>query len=484
VEAGTQAFRVDSWSLGAFCVARRKISFSLFVLVSDQKLFGTDGVRGTANTDPITVPSVLRLIRAAVEVLSLTETRPKVLVGRDTRASGEMLESAVAAGLTSNGADVVLAGTLPTPAIAYVTAAQGASFGVVISASHNPFEDNGIKFFGSDGYKLSDELEQAIESAYFNSSDNLRDTAAKNIGRVHHLRDAVEQYASLATSSFPKSSSLKGLKIAVDTANGAAFQTTPLVLSSLGANLELRCAAPDGFNINAGCGSTHPEFISRVVLETGASVGIAHDGDADRVVFCDEKGEALDGDELLAIAAIDYLRRDRLRDKTLVATVMSNFGLDELLRSHGGRVLRTAVGDRHVVDAMIKSHLNVGGEQSGHLIFRDFATTGDGLISALQILSIMVSTGKPLSELRLLLQKFPQVQRNIRVRSKPPIAQIPGVTERIAAAEKDLAEKGRVLVRYSGTEPLIRVLLEGPDRTQLENLADGIAKTIEDHLSP
>jgi phosphoglucosamine mutase len=395
-----------------------------------------------------------------------------------------MLESAIAAGLASAGVDIVLAGTVPTPAIAYLTAAQEATFGVVISASHNPFEDNGIKFFGPDGYKLSDEQEQAIEAAYFRSSDALPDVAAKDIGRVFRLTDAVERYASLATASFPRPGSLKGLKIAVDTANGAAFQTTPLVLSNLGATLELRSATPDGFNINAGCGSTHPELISRVVRETGADVGIAHDGDADRVVFCDEKGEPLDGDELLAIAAVDHLRQNRLRDKTLVATVMSNFGLDELLQSHGGRVLRTAVGDRHVIDAMIKHRLNLGGEQSGHLVFREFVTTGDGLISALQILSIMVSTGKPLSELRLLLKKFPQVQRNLHVRSKPPIDQVPGLTQAIGMAEKALAEKGRVLVRYSGTEPVIRLLLEGPDRAQLEKLADNLAKTIEDHLSP
>lgn len=228
----------------------------------------------------------------------------------------------------------------------------------------------------------------------------------------------------------------------------------------------------------------HPELISRVVRETGANVGIAHDGDADRVVFCDEKGEPLDGDELLAIAAVDHLRQNRLRDKTLVATVMSNFALDELLQSHGGRVLRTAVGDRNVIDAMVKNRLNLGGEQSGHLVFREFVTTGDGLISALQILSIMVSTGKPLSELRLLLKKFPQVQRNLHVRSKPPIDQVPGLTQAIGMAEKALAEKGRVLVRYSGTEPLIRLLLEGPDRVQLERLADSIAQTIENHLSP
>jgi phosphoglucosamine mutase len=452
--------------------------------VSNPKLFGTDGVRGTANVDPITVPSILRLIRAAVEVLSSKGDRPKALVGRDTRASGEMLESAIAAGLAAAGVDIVLTGTLPTPAIAYLTAAQQASFGIVISASHNPFEDNGIKFFGSDGYKLSDELEQAIEAAYFRSSDSLSDVAAKDIGRIVHLRDAVERYASLATASFPKPGSLKGMKIAVDTANGAAFQTTPLVLSSLGANVELRSANPDGFNINAGCGSTHPEFISRLVRETGANVGIAHDGDADRVVFCDENGEPLDGDELLAIAAVDYLRHNRLRDNILVATVMSNFGLDELLQSYGARLLRTAVGDRNVVDAMIKNRLNLGGEQSGHLIFRDFVTTGDGLISALQILSIMVSTGKPLSELRLTLRKFPQVQRNLAVRSKPPIDQVPGLTEAIGKAKKVLAEKGRVLVRYSGTEPLIRLLLEGPDRAQLDSLAGDIAKTIEDHLSP
>ena len=360
------------------------------------KLFGTDGVRGIANSEPITAGSALRLAQAAVRVLVKGSDCAAVVIGRDTRASGEMLESAIAAGLASNGVNVLLAGVVPTPAVAYLTTKYCASFGVVISASHNPFQDNGIKFFGANGYKLNDEFERAIESEYYRPGP-YQLPIGKSIGRIRQMKEAVEDYAVFAASTVSRGFSLKGVKVAVDTANGAAYQTTPMVLTMLGATVELLSGNPDGFNINADCGSIHPATLSHLVQESDAAFGIAHDGDADRLLFCDEHGIPLDGDELLAIAALDLLTRNRLQKNTLVVTVMSNFGLEETLQQHGGKVFRTEVGDRFVIDALVQQHLNLGGEQSGHLVFRDYTTTGDGLIAALQIIAIMSATGKPLS---------------------------------------------------------------------------------------
>jgi phosphoglucosamine mutase len=446
-----------------------------------QKLFGTDGIRGTANIEPITAAWVLRLAGAAARILAKQESDPTVIVGRDTRVSGEMLESAIAAGLASCGVDVLIAGIVPTPAIAYLTPAHQAAFGVVISASHNPFQDNGIKFFGPDGYKLSDQLERAIEAEFFgNNSPRL--ATGKSIGRIRRLRDPIEQYAAFACSTVPKGFSLSGTTIAIDAANGAAHETTPLVLSKLGARIELIAGRPDGFNINKECGSTHPERLCELVRKTGAEFGVAHDGDADRLLFCDETGDPLDGDELMAIAGVDLLSRGQLRDNTLVATVMSNFGLDAVFNDRGGKVLRTNVGDRYVIDALIQHELNFGGEQSGHLIFKDFVTTGDGLVSALQVMEIMQRTEKPLSELRTVMKKFPQVLRNVVVREKSPFEQFSGLTKQVAEAQSRLAGKGRVLLRYSGTEPLARLLLEGPDAGELDQLAEGIIQELAKNL--
>src|SRR5271165_3475414 len=445
-----------------------------------RKLFGTDGVRGTANIEPITAESVLRLAQAAVRVLAKEENCPVVIVGRDTRASGEMLESAIAAGLASSGAHVLLSGVIPTPAVAFLAPFHRALFGIMITASHNPFEDNGIKFFGANGYKLSDEIELAIESEYFSSAPLL--AVAKSIGRIRLMQEATEQYAAFAASTVPKDFSLAGIKVLVDSANGAACRTTPIVLTKLGAEVDLRFGAPDGFNINLDCGSTQPATLSRLVQQSGAAFGLAHDGDADRVLFCDEKGVPLDGDDLLAIAATDLLTRNQLSANTLVATVMSNFGLDEVLRRHGGKVLRTDVGDRFVIDAMVQHQLNFGGEQSGHLIFRDFSTTGDGLIAALQIMAIMARTGKTLSDLRQILHRFPQILRNIAVREKLPFEQFSRLTERVAEAESRLQGKGRVVLRYSGTEQKARLLLEGPDVDELNELAEGIVDELAKNL--
>ena len=446
-----------------------------------QKLFGTDGVRGTANIEPITAAWVLKLAGAAAGVLAKQESDPTVIVGRDTRVSGEMLESAIAAGLASCGVDVLIAGIVPTPAIAYLTPTHQAAFGVVISASHNPFQDNGIKFFGPDGYKLSDRLELAIEAEFF-GNDSPRLATRKSIGRIRRLRDSIEQYAAFACSTVPKGFSLSGTTIAIDAANGAAHETTPLVLSKLGARIELIAATPNGFNINKECGSTHPERLCELVRKTGAEFGVAHDGDADRLLFCDETGDPLDGDELMAIAGVDLLSRGQLRDNALVTTVMSNFGLDAVFNDRGGKVLRTNVGDRCVIGALIQHELNFGGEQSGHLVFRDFVTTGDGLVSALQVLEIMQRTGKPLSELRTVMKKFPQLLRNVVVREKRPFEQFSGLMKQVAEAQSRLAGKGRVLLRYSGTEPLARLLLEGPDAGELDQLAEGIIQELAKNL--
>jgi phosphoglucosamine mutase len=451
-----------------------------------RKLFGTDGVRGVANLEPVTAETALRLGRAAAHVFQgLAEQRktrnprPTLVIGKDTRLSGYMLENALAAGVMSLGANVLFIGPLPTPGVAYITRSLRADAGIVLSASHNPYEDNGIKFFRHDGYKLDDAIERRIEQLVFSGEiESIRPTAG-NIGQAKRIDDALGRYVEFAKASFPKGMTLEGLHIALDCANGAAYKSTPCALRELGAKLTTSHAQPDGRNINTQCGSTYPEEISRLVRQSGASIGIAHDGDADRVILCDEKGEIVDGDEILAIAAVDALNRGILSRNTLVATVMSNFGLDETVRGHGGRLLRTAVGDRYVIEAMIRENLNIGGEQSGHMIFRDFGTTGDGLVSALQILRIVVESGKPLSELKKCLRKFPQTQRNLRVQRKPPLSELPRVNKLVQEAEQKLGESGRVLLRYSGTEPKVRLLIEGPDLDAIEQMANGIAEELQ-----
>ena len=401
-------------------------------------------------------------------------SRPLFIMGRDTRRSGQMLEAAFVAGLNSIGADALLAGVIPTPAVASLVREFGADGGVVISASHNPAEDNGLKLFGADGYKLDDALEERLEKLILTGEiDGVR-PVGNAIGGVTPIADGAKRYANMAKASVP-GMSLHGLRIAVDCANGASFETTPGVLSELGASLSLFHASPDGMNINEGCGSTHSEEISRLVRETGAQIGISHDGDADRLVLCDERGDVVDGDEILAMTALDALQRGTLAGKTLVATVMSNFGLDECLAAAGGRVLRTAVGDRYVVEEMRRGGYSIGGEQSGHLIFRDHGTTGDGLLAALQVLRIMTESGRPLSELRRVLKKYPQAQRNLKVREKPPLDSLPEVAALISQTEAALAGKGRVLLRYSGTEPKVRLLIEGPDEAAMNTAADQIA---------
>jgi phosphoglucosamine mutase len=450
------------------------------------KIFGTDGVRGVANVEPVTAETALKLGRAAAHVFTqlnprtLPEgTRPKIVLGKDTRRSGYMLENAIVAGITSLGVDVLVIGPLPTPGVAYITRSLRADAGIVLSASHNPYEDNGIKFFRHDGYKLDDQVETQIEDLVFTGKiDNIRPTAG-NIGRATRIDDALGRYVEFAKASFPRRMSLEELRVAVDVANGAAYKSTPCILRELGAEVVVAHDEPNGMNINDGCGSTYPDEIRRIVQATDADIGITHDGDADRVLLCDENGDIVDGDEILAIAALGLLKSGQLRDNTLVATVMSNFGLDEALAASGGKVIRTKVGDRYVIEEMMKKNLNLGGEQSGHLIFRDFTTTGDGIISALQILRIMHETGQPLSKLKKCLKKYPQAQRNLVVKSKPPIEELHEVVKLRDEVERELGGKGRVLLRYSGTESKIRLLIEGRELDKIDKHANRIADAIQ-----
>jgi phosphoglucosamine mutase len=443
-----------------------------------RKLFGTDGIRGTANRHPVTPEIALRLARATGFLLrGAGVAPPRFVIGRDTRRSGAMFESALVAGLTSVGAEILLAGVVPTPAVAGLVTELGAEGGFVISASHNPAGDNGIKLFGGDGYKLDDALELRLEELILTGEiDGVRPEAG-SVGTVSTMADAPGRYAARVKESVP-GMSLHGIHIAVDCANGASFRTTPATLSDLGATLSVFHAAPDGMNINERCGSTHPEEMSRLVRETGAQIGISHDGDADRLLLCDERGDALDGDEILAMLALDALRRGTLAGRTLVATVMSNLGLDECLAAAGVSVVRTAVGDRYVVGEMKRGGFSIGGEQSGHMILRDHGTSGDGLLAALQILRIMTESGRPLSELRRVLKKYPQAQRNLRVREKPPLDSLVEVSDLVAETERALAGKGRVLLRYSGTEPKVRLLVEGSDEAMINMAADKIAAAL------
>lgn len=444
-----------------------------------RQFFGTDGVRAVANRHPMTPEFVMRLAQGAAVVLGGKPEggeRPKAVLGRDTRASGEMLECALAAGLNSAGVDVILVGQLPTPAVAMLSAQLGAQMGVIVSASHNPFTDNGVKFVHGSGHKLSDKTEIAIERLVLGTDDTPR-PEGRGIGRITRLADGVDRYVAHAIASM-EGVRLDGMRVALDNAHGAASYTSALALQQLGADVQVYHSEPDGFNINEDCGCTHYEEIERIVRQSQAHAGIAHDGDADRIALCDEEAIALDGDELMAIAAESMLRKGTLKQNTLAVTIMSNYGLDDLVSRLGGRVIRTGVGDRYVLEQMRERGLNLGGEQSGHIIFGDWATTGDGLIAGLQVLRIMKETGETLSQLRKCLKKFPQSARNLRVRSKPSIDQLTEASKIIKETEKKLGDYGRVLLRYSGTEPLIRLLIEGRDVEYLEAQADKIASAI------
>jgi phosphoglucosamine mutase len=447
-----------------------------------RQFFGTDGIRAVANRHPMSPEFVMRLGQAAAVVLGGATgdsgLRPKCVMGRDTRASGEMLEAAICAGLNSAGVDVVLVGVLPTPAIAFLTRQLGGDFGIIVSASHNPFHDNGVKFVRGDGSKLNDKTESAIEDIILGRGDYSEPRPeGRGLGRVSRFGDGLERYVAHALGCMDNVR-LDGIRVALDNAHGAAYLSSSEALTRLGADLQVFHSEPDGFNINEDCGCTHGEEIERLVKQSSAHAGLAHDGDADRILLCDENASALDGDELLAIAAASMLRKGTMKHNTLAVTVMSNFGLDDLVSGLGGRVVRTGVGDRYVLEAMQERGLNLGGEQSGHIIFADWASTGDGLVAGLQLLRVMRETGEPLSVLRQCLKKFPQSTRNLRVSQKPPMEELKEANKIIKETEKKLGDYGRVLLRYSGTEPLIRLLIEGRDVEYLEAQADKIASAV------
>jgi phosphoglucosamine mutase len=453
-----------------------------------RKLFGTDGIRGVANIEPVTAETALKLGRAAAHVFKQRTPQPrghgrhKIVIGKDTRLSGYMLENAIAAGILSMGVDVLLIGPLPTPGVAYITRSLRADAGIVLTASHNPYEDNGIKFFRDDGYKLDDAIESEIEHLVFSGAiEDIRPTAGE-IGKAYRIDDALGRYVEFAKAAFPRGRTLDGLRIVVDVGNGATYKSTPCVLSELGARVTVLNNTPDGTNINRDCGSTFPSVVCDAVRQKGADIGISHDGDGDRVQLCDEQGNLVDGDDILAITGLDWLKRGELKQNTLVATVMSNLGLDHTFQQAGGKVIRTQVGDRYVIEAMVRQDLNVGGEQSGHMIFRDFTTTGDGVISALQVLRILMDTGQPLSQLRQVVTKYPQVVLSIRVNDKPQWDTLPEVLNLVKATEAELGSQGRVFLRYSGTEPKARLLIEGPDLKLIEARAKAIIEAIRKRI--
>ena len=444
-----------------------------------KKLFGTDGVRGVANVYPMTSEMAMQIGRAAAYIFKNGHKRHRIVIGKDTRLSGYMIENALAAGICSMGVDVLLVGPLPTPGIANITSSMRADAGVVISASHNPFQDNGIKFFSSDGFKLPDEMEVRMEELIFSRKiDSLRPIATE-VGKAFRIEDAAGRYVVFLKSTFPKDLDLSEMKIVLDCANGAAYKVAPAVLEELGAEVITLGVKPTGTNINSDCGSLHPEVMSEAVKEHRADLGIALDGDADRVIFVDEFGNLVDGDHIMAICATDMLNHKKLKKNTLVATVMSNMGLDIAVRRAGGKVVKTAVGDRYVVEEMRRGGYNLGGEQSGHMIFLDHNTTGDGMLSALQVLAIMRRNNKSLSALAEVMIPLPQVLVNVRVAERTDIMTIPEVAALVRDVEGKLNDSGRILIRYSGTEPLLRIMLEGPDTYQINGWAKEIAELVE-----
>ncbi|MBX3345939.1 MAG: phosphoglucosamine mutase [Nitrospira sp.] len=443
-----------------------------------RKLFGTDGVRGVANLEPMTSEIAMQLGRAAAHIFMRRAGRHQVVIGKDTRLSGYMLESALTSGICSMGVDVLLVGPMPTPAIAFLTRSLRADAGVVISASHNPYQDNGIKFFSNEGFKLPDDVEARIEQLIVSDEiKHLRPTADA-IGKAYRIGDAEGRYIEFVKRSVPRDLDFQGIKLVVDCANGAAYKVAPTVLRELGAEIEVIASSPDGMNINDKCGAVHPERLQEAVRRHGAHIGIALDGDADRAIFVCEQGEIVDGDHVMAALGLDLHAQGRLSSQTVVGTVMSNFGLELAMKRAGIQLMRTPVGDRYLMERMLADGYNFGGEQSGHFIFLDHNTTGDGLISALQILSLMKRTGKPLSELAKAMTAVPQILLNVKVKHKPDLNQIPDIQQAIKTAEATLNGSGRVLVRYSGTEALLRIMVEGERDSTIREVADHLASIV------
>jgi len=436
-----------------------------------RKLFGTDGIRGLANSEPMTPELALRLGRAIAWVAGgQGSTAPRVVIGKDTRLSGYMLETALASGICAMGGTVLLSGPIPTPAVANLTHSMRADAGVVISASHNPFQDNGIKLFGPDGFKLPDEQEAAIELLLTDPRLDQHGSTGALVGRAERISDASGRYIVYAKNTFPKDLTLKGLRIVVDAAHGAAYKAAPAVFSELGASVFSLGCKPNGTNINKECGALHPEHIAKEVLRRKADLGIALDGDADRLIVVDDAGQVVDGDTLMALCGTRLLKERRLPRRTLVATVMSNMGLELALEEAGGRLCRTPVGDRYVVEEMRRRGCSLGGEQSGHLIFFEHSTTGDGIVAALQVLAIMVREERPLSELARVMTRVPQVLESVQLAARKPLEDMPKLNKEILRAERSLGKRGRVLVRWSGTEAKLRVMVEGPDPDQIASM--------------
>jgi len=437
-----------------------------------KKLFGTDGIRGQANVYPISPDLVLKLGQAIGLFFKEKHSHPRILIGKDTRLSGYMLEQALASGICSVGVDAQFLGPLPTPGIAYLTRGLRASAGIVISASHNPFYDNGIKIFSANGYKLPDDAEERLELLLDSPDLGSSLPTGDHIGRAKRIDDAIGQYAVYLKEQFPKHLTLDGLRIIIDCAHGASYKVAPKVFTELGAECFMIGVEPDGTNINADCGALHPQKLIDQVKLYKADIGLAFDGDADRLVIVDDKGALVDGDEILAICGIQMMKQGKLRQGTVVSTVMSNMGLDIALERVGAGVRRTKVGDRYVMEEMLKGDFNLGGEQSGHLIFRDSATTGDGILAALHVLEIMISEQKRISDLRRCMQRLPQVLKNVSVKRKVPLEMLPVLSTLIANMELQLGKGGRVLFRYSGTESLARIMVEGQDLGVIEAMAN------------
>ncbi len=442
-----------------------------------ESLFGTDGIRGLTNAPPMDAETALKVGKAAGAYFRNGSHRHRVVIGKDTRLSGYLLEPALTSGFISMGMDVFLVGPMPTPAIAMATRSLRADLGVMISASHNPYHDNGIKFFDAKGEKLSDEVERKIAQMVQEDISHLL-AKPEALGRAKRLDDAVGRYIQYVKETFPKHLQLSGLKIVVDCANGAAYKVAPTVLWELGAEVITLSNAPNGFNINKECGSTYPKNLRKEVVEHDADIGIALDGDADRLIVCDQEGIVIDGDQIMGAIARYWKEHDYLKGDGIVATVMSNLGLEEFLTTHGMTLHRAKVGDRYVIEQMKEHACNFGGEQSGHLIFSDYATTGDGLMAALQVLAILVETGKPASEVLRVFTPYPQTLKNVRFQDSA-VLECSEVKNAVTSVEQSLGDEGRVLIRKSGTEPLIRIMIEGPEQKTIEEYADNIANSIE-----
>jgi phosphoglucosamine mutase len=440
-----------------------------------RKYFGTDGIRGRVNEEPLTVETIVKIAMAAAKIVPKTTRRPIVVIGKDTRLSGYMLEPALTSGFIGMGMDVIIAGPIPTPGISMLVRSLRADLGIMISASHNPYEDNGIKIFAADGYKLSDETELQIENYIDNPPERAQPAG---FGRAKRLRDVGGRYIEFAKNTFPKGMSLNGLKIVLDCAHGAAYKVAPRVLWELGAEVIEIGTDPNGFNINEGCGAMHPETMAKSVIEHNADLGIALDGDADRVIIANEQGHVIDGDTIISMVAKFWQKTGQLKNNCVAGTVMSNLSMERYLKSIGINMVRTPVGDRYVVEAMKQHGLNVGGEQSGHILLTDYATTGDGIIAALQTLALLREEDKPLSEVCHLFTPFPQIMRNVKYKQHNPLDNVK-VRAAIKDGEQKLNTQGRLVIRPSGTEPVIRIMAEGEDAALINSVVDDIAEVIK-----